>query len=52
MRKTAEEKFKQRVLLKIEEDLLQCAKRYEDACSEIDLDVKKQMFFNLRKIYK
>ena len=36
MRKTAEEKFKERVLSKVEQDLEKCAKRYKDACLEID----------------
>lgn len=35
MRRRAEEKFRERVLMRVESDLVQWAKRFEDACAEI-----------------
>ena len=52
MRKRAEEKFRERVLLKVEDDLQKMQKRYEDACVEIEADIKRQTFFNLTALYK
>lgn len=52
MRKRAEEKFKERVLMKIESDLVIWAKRFEDACADIESDIKRQTYFNLTHIFK
>ena len=52
MRKRAEEKFRQRVLEQVEDDLLKMQERFENACAEIEADIKRQRFFNLLAIYK
>jgi|LauGreDrversion4_2_1035121.scaffolds.fasta_scaffold651539_2 hypothetical protein len=50
MRAAAEAKFKFNVLDKVESDLKIWQRRYEEACKEIESDIKRQAFFNLKKI--
>ena len=52
MRKRAEEKFQERVLKKVEDDLLNWQKRFENACAETEGDIKRQTYFNLIHILK
>lgn len=39
MRRRAEEKFRERVLMPVEQDLVRMQKRVEDACAEIEADI-------------
>jgi hypothetical protein len=52
MRKRAEEKFRARILEPVENDLQKWNKRFEDACAEIESDIKRQTYFNLIQVYK
>ena len=52
MRKRAEEKFQERVLKRVEEDLANWQKRFDDQCAEIEGDIKRQTYFNLIHIFK
>ena len=45
MRKRAEEKFKERVLSKVENDLVNWSKRYENQIGDIEADIKRQTYF-------
>lgn len=52
MRKRAEEKFQERVLMRVEQDLIKWTKRFEDQCVDIQSDIKRQTYFNLIQIFK
>ena len=52
MRRRAEEKFRERVLLPVEQDLVKMQSRVENACGELVADIRRQRFFNLTLIYK
>ena len=50
MRKAAELKLNETVFAKVEKELQMWQQRYEHASAEIESDVKRQTYFNLKKL--
>ena len=48
MRKAAEAKLNETVFARVEQDLKMWQDRYKNACAEIESDVKRQTYFNLK----